>query len=218
MKIVVIGGVAGGASAAARLRRLDESAEILLLERGEHISFANCGLPYYIGGVIASKDKLTVQTPESFRARFRVDVRVNSEAVQIDPQAKELTILDRRQEKTYRESYDKLILSPGAEPVRPPIAGLDSPRVFTLRNIPDAVRMKEFMDNSHPRSAVVVGGGYIGVEMAENLKTAGLDVTIVELTDHLIAPLDFDMAADVHRYIKDQGIRLLLGLPLIHIL
>lgn len=211
MKTVIIGGVAGGASAAARLRRLDESAEIIILERGEYVSFANCGLPYYIGGAITDKRNLTLQTPESFRARFNIDVRVNSEAVKIDPQAKTVTVKRRDSGETYTENYDTLILSPGAEPIKPNIDGIDSEIVFTLRNIPDTLKIKAYIEEAKPKSAVVVGGGYIGVEMAENLKEAGLEVSVVELADHLIAPLDFDMAADVHRYIKSKGIRLYLG-------
>lgn len=211
MKTVIIGGVAGGASAAARLRRLDESAEIIILERGEYVSFANCGLPYYIGGVITEKGKLTLQTPESFRARFNIDVRVNNEAVKIVPETKTVTVKNLKTGESYTESYDNLILSPGAEPIRPNIEGVDSDIVFTLRNIPDTLKIKQYIENAGPGSAVVIGGGYIGVEMAENLKEAGLDVSIVELSDHLIAPLDFDMAADVHRYIKSKGIKLYLN-------
>ncbi|HIZ19810.1 MAG TPA: FAD-dependent oxidoreductase [Firmicutes bacterium] len=210
MKTIIIGGVAGGASAAARLRRLDETAEIVILERGEYVSFANCGLPYYIGGAITDRENLTLQTPESFRARFRIDVRVCSEAVKINPEAKTVTVKNLRTGETYEEAYDSLILSPGAEPVKPDIAGVDSEMVFTLRNIPDTLKIKNYMDTAKPRSAVVIGGGYIGVEMAENLAEAGLDVSIVELADHLIASLDMDMAADVHRYIKKKGIRLYL--------
>ena len=210
MKTIIIGGVAGGASAAARLRRLDETAEIVILERGEYVSFANCGLPYYIGGAITDRENLTLQTPESFRARFRIDVRVCSEAVKINPEAKTVTVKNLRTGETYEEAYDSLILSPGAEPLKPDIAGIDSEMVFTLRNIPDTLKIKNYMDTAKPQSAVVVGGGYIGVEMAENLAQAGLDVSIVELADHLIAPLDLDMAVDVHRYIKKKGIRLYL--------
>lgn len=211
MKTVIIGGVAGGASAAARLRRLDESAEIIVLERGEYVSFANCGLPYYIGGVITDKNNLTLQTPESFRARFNIDVRVNSEAVKIDGKTKTVTIKNLKTGEVYTENCDSIILSPGAEPIRPSIDGIDSDIVFTLRNIPDTLKIKEYIEHAKPKSAVVVGGGYIGVEMADNLKEAGLKVSIVELADHLIAPLDFDMAADVHRYIKSRGIELYLS-------
>lgn len=211
MKTIIIGGVAGGASAAARLRRLDETCEIIILERGDFISFANCGLPYYIGGAITDKNNLTLQTPESFRKRFNIDVRVNNEAVKISPEEKTVTVKNLKSGEIYTESYDNLILSPGAEPIKPNIDGIDSNIVFTLRNIPDTLKIKEYIEKSNPKSAVVIGGGYIGVEMAENLKEAGLDVSVVELADHLIAPLDFDMAADVHRYIKSKGIKLYLN-------
>lgn len=211
MKTIIIGGVAGGASAAARLRRLDEKAEIIILERGEYVSFANCGLPYYIGGAITNRNALTLQTPESFKARFHIDVRVHNEAVKIDPEAQTVTVKNLMSGDTYQEHYDNLILSPGAEPIQPNISGIDSDIVFTLRTIPDTLKIKEYIETQKPKSAVVVGGGYIGVEMAENLKEAGLDVAIVELADHLIAPLDFDMAADVHKYIKEKGIRLYLN-------
>ena len=209
MKVVIVGGVAGGASAAARLRRLDESAEIIMFERGEYISFANCGLPYYIGGEITKKSALTLQTPQSFNARFNVDVRVNSEVTSIDPKAKTVTVRSKDRGE-YTESYDKLILSPGAAPIRPPMEGADNARVFTLRNIPDTIKIREYVEEEFPESAVVVGGGYIGVEMAENLKNAGVAVTIVELADHVIAPLDYDMACDVHRYLKEKGVGLIL--------
>lgn len=208
MKVIIIGGVAGGASAAARLRRLDEQAEIVLLERGPHISFANCGLPYYVGGVITDRAALTLQTPESFRRRFCIDVRVNSEAVAIDTAAKTVTV--QGPDGSYTEAYDSLILSPGAAPVVPPLPGLDDPRVFTLRTIPDAVRIREYIDANRPKRAVVVGGGYIGVEMAENLVHAGVKTAIVELSDHLIAPLDYDMACEVHQYARSQGLDLIL--------
>lgn len=211
MKTIIIGGVAGGASAAARLRRLNEACEIVILERGDFISFANCGLPYYIGGAITDKNDLTLQTPESFRKRFNIDVRVNNEAVKISPEEKTVTVKNLKSGEIYTESYDNLILSPGAEPIKPNIDGIDSNTVFTLRNIPDTLKIKEYIEKSKPKSAVVIGGGYIGVEMAENLKESGLDVSVVELADHLIAPLDFDMAADVHRYIKSNGIKLYLN-------
>lgn len=211
MKTIIIGGVAGGATAAARLRRLDEKAEIIILERGEYVSFANCGLPYYIGGVITDRGDLTLQTPQSFKARFNIDVRVLNEAVKVSPDAKTVTVKNLRTGETYEENYDNLILSMGAEPIRPNIDGADGSNVFTLRNIPDTLKIKNYIDTAKPRSAVVIGGGYIGVEMAENLIEAGLDVAIVELADHLIAPLDFDMAADVHRYIKSKGVYLHLN-------
>ena len=211
MKTIIIGGVAGGATAAARLRRLDEKAEIIILERGEYVSFANCGLPYYIGGVITDRGDLTLQTPQSLKARFNIDVRVLNEAVKISPDTKTVTVKDLRTGETYEETYDNLILSMGAEPIRPNIEGADGNNVFTLRNIPDTLKIKNYIDTAKPHSAVVIGGGYIGVEMAENLVEAGLKVAIVELADHLIAPLDFDMAADVHRYIKSKGIYLHLN-------
>lgn len=211
MKTIIIGGVAGGASAAARLRRLDEKSQIVLFERGSHISFANCGLPYYIGGEITEKSNLTLQTPESFHARFNIDVRINSEVVSIDAKNKTVKVTEKLTSRMYDESYDKLILSPGAEPIKPNISGIDNNKVFTLRNIPDTIKIKSYMKEHNPKSAVVVGGGYIGVEMAENLKNAGLDVTIIELADHLIAPLDFDMATDVHKYLREKGIRLILN-------
>ncbi|MDL2274470.1 FAD-dependent oxidoreductase, partial [Oscillospiraceae bacterium OttesenSCG-928-G22] len=211
MKVVIIGGVAGGASAAARLRRLDESAEIVILERGDYISYANCGLPYYIGGEITDRRELVLQTPESFSGRFRVDVRLGNEATAIDPKAKTVSVTRLADGSTYEEPYDKLLLSPGAEPIRPPIDGADDPRVFTLRTIPDTFRIREFIENNLPKKAVVIGGGYIGVEMAENLAREGIDVSIVELLPHLIAPLDLDAAADLHRYVREKGISLFLG-------
>ena len=210
MKVVIIGGVAGGASAAARLRRLNEEAEIVLLERGDAISYANCGLPYYIGGDITDEEALTVQTPQGFRSRFRIDVRTGEEAVSIDREKKTVTVR-RKNGAVYTETYDVLLLSPGAEPVRPPLPGLDDPRVFTLRTIPDTLRIKRFIEETRPRAALVVGGGYIGAEMAENLARAGLQVTVAELADHLIPPLDYDMACGVHQYLRSKGIRLLLN-------
>ncbi len=211
MKVLIVGGVAGGASAAARLRRLDEKAEIIMFERGEYISFANCGLPYYIGGEINKKSALTLQTPQSFNSRFNVDVRIFNEVTAIDPEKKQVTVHNVQTGEDYTESYDELILSPGAAPLVPKMDGVDDPRVFTLRNIPDTVKIRDYVEEEFPESAVVVGGGYIGVEMAENLKKAGLNVTIVELADHVIAPLDGDMAAEVHRYLRDQGVELMLG-------
>lgn len=211
MKILIVGGVAGGASAAARLRRLDEKAEIILFERGSYISFANCGLPYYIGGEITDKNALTLQTPKSFYDRFRIDVRINSEVTEIDPNEKSITVKNLETDTQYQESYDKLILSPGAEPIKPPLDGIDDARIFTLRNIPDTYRIHEYIKQKQPKTALIVGGGYIGAEMAENLTSAGLSVTIVELGDHAIGPLDYEMACDVHNYIRAKGIILLLN-------
>lgn len=209
-KYLIVGGVAGGASAAARLRRLDEYAEIILFERGEYISFANCGLPYYIGGDITDKEMLTIQTPESFRARFHIDVRTLQEVTGIDSVKKTVTVKDLITGRIYAEEYDKLILSPGAEPAKPDIPGINNPKVFTLRNIPDTYRLKEFIEKKNVKSAVIAGGGYIGIEMAENLHKAGLEVTVVEFSEHVIAPLDFDMAAEVHNHIKSKGVTLIL--------
>lgn len=211
MKILIVGGVAGGASAAARFRRLNENAQIILFERGEYISFANCGLPYYIGGEIKEKDKLTLQTPESFRARFNVDVRVMNEVTEILRKEKKVKVKDIGTGREYEETYDKLILSPGSKPVMPGFVGSDTERIFTLRNIPDTYAIKDFIDKNKPRSAVVVGGGYIGIEMAENLHNAGMQVSIVEMMDHVIGPIDFDMAGDVHEHIESKGVNLFLS-------
>jgi len=210
-KVIIVGGVAGGASAAARLRRLDENADIIMFERGEYISFANCGLPYYIGGEIKEKSDLTLQTPQSFNARFRVDVRTLQDVTAIDREKKTITAHDLRTDAFYEESYDKLILSPGASPLVPNIEGSGNTKVFTLRNIADTYKIKDFVDNARPRSAIVVGGGYIGVEMAENLTNAGLNVTLVEMMNQVIAPIDYDMACDVHRHMREKGVRLILG-------
>jgi len=211
MKVVIIGGVAGGATAAARLRRLDEQAEIVILERGGFVSFANCGLPYYIGGEITDRDELELQTPEGLKERFNVDARIFAEATGIDRVGKTVTVKDAKTETVYSENYDKLILSPGAKPVVPPIEGAAHPKVFTVRTIPDAVRIKEYIDGEKPGSAVVIGGGSIGIEMAENLKMAGLEVTIVEMADHVIAAIDPDIACDAHNYLREKGIRLSLS-------
>lgn len=173
MKVLIVGGVAGGAGTAARLRRNDETAEIVMFEKGPYISFANCGLPYYIGGVITEKEKLQLQTPESFHARFDVDVRVNSKVVAVDTAAKQVTVRKVLTGEEYTESYDTLVLSPGASPVRPPIKGIEKAKVFTLRNIPDTYAIKDYVDSQKPRTAAVIGGGFIGVEMAENLQEAG---------------------------------------------
>jgi NADPH-dependent 2,4-dienoyl-CoA reductase/sulfur reductase-like enzyme len=209
MKVLIVGGVAGGASAAARLRRIDEKAQIILFEKGEYISYANCGLPYYVGDVIKSRDKLLVQTPEAMRQRFNIDVRVLSEVTGIDRAAKTVTVHNHRTGETYTESYDKLILSPGAEPKRPPLEGLDLPGVFTLRTVPDTVKIREWVDTKQPRRAAVIGGGFIGVEMAENLMERGLEVTLVEFTDQVVASLDPEMAAFLHQHMRQNGLKLL---------
>ncbi len=210
-KILIVGGVAGGASAAARLRRLDEKAEIIMFEKGEYISFANCGLPYYVGEVITDKSKLTLQTPESFNARFNVDVRVFNEVVSINKEEKNVTVKNVQTGETYTESYDKLILSPGAEPIKPPTFDFNNDKVFTLRNIPDTYKMKDYVDNKKPQHAVVVGGGFIGIEVAENLIERGVAVTLIEMQDQVMAPIDKDMAAEVHQQMNIHGVELMLG-------
>ncbi|MCL6591772.1 MAG: FAD-dependent oxidoreductase [Firmicutes bacterium] len=210
MKVIIVGGVAGGATAAARLRRNNEEAEIIIFEKGEYISYANCGLPYYISGIIPDKDELLLHTPESFWRRFRIDVRVNSEVVRILPEAKQVEVLDKVKGQTYTEDYDKLILAPGAEPIRPNLPGIDSRRIFTLRNIPDTFQIKEFLETRRPERAVVVGAGFIGLEMAENLHLKGVKATIVDVADHVIAPLDYEMAAIVHQHLKAKGVEFYL--------
>jgi len=209
-KVLIVGGVAGGASAAARLRRIDEKAEIIMFEKGSYISFANCGLPYYIGGAIKERKNLLVQTAEAMKARFNIDVRELSEVIKIDRQRKAVEVRSIKDGSIYEESYDVLVLSPGAFPVKPPIPGIDSPNIYTLRDIPDTDSIKTFLDEKKPQNAVVVGGGFIGLEMAENLHSAGLKVDIVEALDQVMAPLDYEMAAIVHNHIrgKDCGLHL----------
>ena len=211
MKVVIIGGVAGGATAAARLRRLDESAEIVVLERSGYVSYANCGLPYYVGGVIRNKAALTLQTPQSFRARFNIDVRVHSEAVAIDRARKVVRVREVQGGREYEESYDKLILSPGAKAFVPPVAGADGARVFTLRTVEDAFRIASFVEENGPARAVVVGGGFVGLEMAENLAARGLDVQLCEGTGQVLPQLDEDMACFVHARLRAAGIGLHFG-------
>ncbi|MDR3587250.1 MAG: DsrE/DsrF/DrsH-like family protein [Desulfosporosinus sp.] len=209
-KVLIIGGVAGGASAAARLRRLDEGAEIIMFERDEYISFANCGLPYYIGEVIKEREKLLVQTPESMKSRFNIDVRINSEVIGIDTLNK-VARVSSKEKGVYEESYDYLVLSPGARAIKPPIEGINSKRIFTLRNIPDTDRIKDYVDNKGINSAVVIGGGFVGVEMAENLKDRGLDVTLVEAAPHLMAHFDTDMVVSVEKELSDNGVEVILN-------
>ena len=209
-KVIIVGGVAGGATAAARLRRLDENVEIILFEKDEYISFANCGLPYHISGVIEDRGELLLQTPNSFHSRFNVDVRVFSEVTAIDKENKTVSVKNVTTGEEYSESYDTLVLAPGSKPIVPPIQGIETDGVFTLRNVENTDKIVAFIQERAPKSVAVVGGGYIGVEMAENLKEAGLDVSIIELADHVIAPLDYDMACDVHNYLKKNGISLYL--------
>ena len=210
MKHIIVGGVAGGATAAARIRRADEQAEIILFEKGKYISYANCGLPYYIGGAITEREKLFVQTPASFGGRFNIDVRVENEVVGIDPIAKRVEVR-RADGSTYAESFDKLLLSPGATPVRPPLEGIDSEGVFTLRNVDDTDRIKSYIVSHKIKSAVIVGAGFIGLEMAENLHHAGAEVSVVEMGNQVMAPVDFSVASHVHQHLLQKGVRLFLG-------
>lgn len=209
MKVVIVGGVAGGAGTAARLRRNDETAEIIMLERGDYISYANCGLPYYVGGVITDKGALQLQTPERFHQRFQVDVRTGSEVLSVNTEKKTVTV--KHGEETYEESYDKLVLSPGASPVRPPIPGIGENHVFTLRNIPDTYAIHDHIAEHKPSCCAVIGAGFIGLEMAENLAEQGIKVSVVEGAAHVMPPIDMDMAHGVHNYIRAQGIDLYLG-------
>lgn len=209
MKILIIGGVAGGATAATRLRRLSEENEVIIFEKGSYISFANCGLPYHIGGVIHERDALLLQTPESLKERYNLDVRIHTEVLSIDRKAKTVSIKNLNTGDTYTESYDKLLLSPGAEPIRPPFEGIDSDKIYTLRNIPDMDKIVSKTRSA--KSFVVVGGGFIGLEVAENLLEAGKQVTLVELGNQLMAPVDFDIASFIHEKAEQHGLALLLN-------
>lgn len=208
-KFIIVGGVAGGATAAARIRRNTEQAEIILFEKGEYISYANCGLPYYIGGVIEERERLFVQTPETFGKRFNIDVRINSEVTNIDTNAK-IVYIRTSEGKEYTETYDKLLLSPGASPVRPPLPGIDSEGIFTLRNVADTDKIKSYMQQHSVKDAIIVGGGFIGLEMAENMQHAGVKVTVVEMANQVMGPIDFSMASIIHRHLEEKGIQLLL--------
>lgn len=211
MKVVIVGGVAGGATAAARLRRLDETAEIVVFERSGFVSYANCGLPYYIGGVIEDQEELTLQTPESFYERFRVQMKVRHEVTAIDRSAKTVTVRNLATGEVFQESYDKLLLAPGARPTQPALPGVGLDRLFTLRTVEDTLRIRRFVDTQHPKSVVLAGGGFIGLELAENLRERGLDVTIVQRPKQLMTPFDADMAALIHREVRTHGVRLALG-------
>lgn len=211
MKIIIIGGVAGGATAAARIRRNDESAQIVMIERGPYISFANCGLPYHISGTIENREQLLVTSEPAFEARYRVDVKSRTEAIAIDRSAKTVRLRDLNSGDEYDESYDKLLLSPGAEPLRPRLPGIDSPRIFGLRNIPDLDRIMGHLKQHAPRRAVVIGGGFIGIEVAENLHEKGIFTTLVEGADQILLPLDYEMAAIVHSHMKDKNVELYLS-------
>ena len=211
MKVVIIGGVAGGATAAARIRRLDEQAEIVVFERSGFVSYANCGLPYYIGGVIEDPDALTLQTPESFFSRFRVTMKVRHEVTAIHPERKAVSVKNLETGELFEESYDKLLLSPGAKPTQPRLPGLGSEKIFTLRTVEDTFRIKEYIRAKQPKSAVLAGGGFISLELAENLRELGMDVTIVQRPKQLMNPFDADMAAFIHGEMRKHGVRLALG-------
>ena len=213
MKVIIVGGVAGGATAAARLRRLNEQAEIIIFERSGYISYANCGLPYYIGGVIEDRNALTLQTPKSFSSRFNVDVRVLHEVININAKDKFVTVRNLKTGEIFDEKYDKLILSPGAKPLVPDLKGLDSDKIFTLRTVEDTFRIKDYIDKHQPKSVVVAGGGFIGLEMAENLRERGIEVTLMQGMDQLMTPFDSDMASFIHAEVRRHGINLMLGSP-----
>lgn len=211
MKVVIVGGVAGGATAAARIRRLDEKAEIVVFERSGYISYANCGLPYYIGDVIEDPEDLTLQTPESFFTRFRVNMKVHHEVTAIHPEKKTVSVKNLKTGKEFEESYDKLILSPGAKPTQPRFSGTKLDKVFTLRTVEDTLRIKNYINENHPQSVVLAGGGFIGLELAENLRELGMDVTVVEYAKQLMTPFDSDMAVFIHNEMRKHGVKLVLG-------
>lgn len=211
MKVVIIGGVAGGATAAARIRRLDEKAQIIVFEKSGYVSYANCGLPYYIGGVITDPEALTLQTPESFWERFRIDMRVKHKVIGIDPQRQVVKVRNLNTQDVFEESYDKLLIATGAKPVWPDMPGMNLPKLFTLRTVEDTFKIHEFVKKHHPKSVVLAGGGYIGLELAENFKELGMEVTIVQRPKQLMNPLDGDMAAFVHAKMRSKGVNLMFG-------
>lgn len=211
MKVVIVGGVAGGASAAARIRRLDEKAEIIVFEKSGYVSYANCGLPYYIGDVITDEGDLTLQTPESFWARFRIMVKVNHKVTAINISEKTVTVKNLITGEEWNETYDKLLLSPGAKPVKPVLQGIDSDKIFTLRTVEDTIKIHDYVNINKPKSVTIVGGGYIGIEVAENLNGKGLDVTIVQRPNQLMNTIDYDMATFVHSELRSKGILLRLN-------
>ena len=211
MKIVIVGGVAGGATAAARIRRLNEQAEIVVFERSGYISYANCGLPYYIGDVITDPEELTLQTPESFFSRFRVNMKVRHEVTAIHPDRKTVSVKNLQTGEEFEESYDKLILSPGAKPTQPRLPGVGLDKLFTLRTVEDTFRIKDYINKNNPKSAVLAGGGFIGLELAENLRELGMEVTIVQRPKQLMNPFDPDMASFIHNEMRKHGVKLALG-------
>ncbi|MBP3890894.1 MAG: FAD-dependent oxidoreductase [Solobacterium sp.] len=207
-KTVIIGGVAGGASAAARLRRLKEDEEIIILEKGDYISYANCGLPYHIGGTIENQDDLLLQTPEMMQKRFNIEVRIQNEVTKINPTKQEITVYDSNKDETYQETYDNLIIATGSSPLRPNIPGIDSPLIQTLWTVNDTTKIKTIIQQDHIQHVTIVGGGFIGLEMAENIKEAGKEVSLVEATNQVMAPLDFDMAQILHKHMQEHGVHL----------
>ena len=211
MKVIIVGGVAGGATAAARIRRLDEHAEITVFERSGYISYANCGLPYYIGDVITDPEELTLQTPESFFKRFHINMKIHHEVISIHPDRKTVSVKNLENGEIFEENYDKLILSPGAKPTQPRLPGVSIDKLFTLRTVEDTFRIKEYINKNHPKSAILAGGGFIGLELAENLKELGMDVTIVQRPKQLMNPFDPDMASMIHNEMRKHGIKLVLG-------
>ncbi|KAK2960432.1 putative Coenzyme A disulfide reductase [Blattamonas nauphoetae] len=211
MTVVIVGGVAGGASCAARLRRLDETAEIIMIDREPYVSYATCGLPYFISEEITDRSKLTLQTPQSFKSRFNIDVRVKEEVTKIDRTAKTVTVKKLEGGEEYTINYDKLVLSPGAKPIRPPLPGIENDRIFTLRGIPDADKIKAFIAEKKPKKAVVIGAGFIGLEVAEGLHRIGIEVVVIEKLDHVLGPFDFDMACDLHHHIRSKNVSLKLN-------
>ena len=211
MKYIIVGAVAGGASTAARIRRLDEQADIIIFEKGEYISYANCGLPYYIGEVIKDRNKLFVQTASAFNQRFNIDVRVQTEVTAINPLTKTITAVNQASSETYEETYDKLILSPGAEPIRPPLPGINNDGIFTLRNVSDTDYIKGYVQQKHVNKALIIGAGFIGLEMAENLHQLGLDITIAEMANQVMAPVDYPIAAFVQQHLRSKRVHLRLN-------
>ena len=211
LRVLIVGGVAGGASCAARLRRLSEQAEIIVFERGPYVSFANCGLPYYVGDVIKKQKKLLLATPERFKRQFNIDVRVRQEVTRIDPAAKTIEVRNQESGEDYTERYDSLVLSPGAQPIRPPLPGIDLSGIFSLRTIPDSEEIRQWIEQQKPKRAVVVGGGFIGLEIAENLVHRGLQVTLIEMLPQVMPPLDPELVAEVHDHLKEKGIDLQLN-------
>src|SRR5690606_14336469 len=210
-KILIVGGVAGGATAAARLRRLDEFAEIIMFEKGPHVSFSNCSLPYYLSGTVDRKEKLVLTSPETFKKRYKIDARVNQEVIRINRAEKTVTVHNLLTGETYDESYDKLILAPGAKPIVPNLEGITNPNVFTIRNVVDIDHLHQYLQTNHVKDVAVIGGGFIGVEVAENLRLADYNVSLIEFANQVLAPIDYDMAQILHKEMHDHGIKLILN-------